>query len=228
MMTSCRNELTGTNGDSSSSEPKPVKLSELLWDIRWGEYFPKQLTSDGILVASVSYEDAIPFIQEHYSQIFQDSDDSPFYGGKITAARSRYYRIAGDFFAFKDGEKIIGILIGNPSDWGTYYLRSSGLLPEYEGKNLVQRLLPLLFTRLREANVERVESETAPSNMPMVYMLTRHRFNVSGTVLSERWGVLTRFTKFLDEASESVFLRQFCSGVRYQGKQQREAERRTA
>jgi hypothetical protein len=51
----------------------------------------------------------------------------------------------------------------------------------------------------------------SPSNATMLHVATRLGFISSGTLLSDRWGALVRFTKFLDTPSESVFTRQFCS-----------------
>jgi hypothetical protein len=39
---------------------------------------------------------------------------------------------------------------------------------------------------------------------------------VTGTTLSDRWGAQVKFTRFLDEESERIFLGQFCAGVRHQ------------
>ena len=74
----------------------------------------------------------------------------------------------------------------------------------------------MLFEQLKRAGVERVEADTSPANMATMHLLTRLRFNMTGTTLSERWGAHVHFTKFLDERSEGVFLEQFCSGVKYQ------------
>ena len=38
------------------------------------------------------------------------------------------------------------------------------------------------------------------------HLLSRLRFNPSGTVLTDRWGALLKFTRFLDDAAEQVFL----------------------
>jgi hypothetical protein len=52
--------------------------------------------------------------------------------------------------------------------------------------------------------------------MATLHLLTRLRFNPTGTLLSDRFGATIHFTRFLDDASEDVFWRQFCTGVGYQ------------
>src|SRR5690606_32501306 len=91
------------------------------------------------------------------------------------------------------------------------------VLPEHQGTAIVQRFFHgVLFPVLAAVGVERVEADVAPSNLAMVHIVTRAQFNASGTLLTERWGAHTRFTKFLCADSERVFLDQFCSGVKYQ------------
>jgi len=132
------------------------------------------------------------------------------------AAKNRYYEEYGDVFVFEHGNKTVGLLVCTPVDWGTYYIRFVAVLPEYGGRKLFQTLLPVLLDVLSASVVERVEAETSPSNLAFVHIMNKFSFNVTGTVLSERWGALVRFTRFLDGNSEDVFLRQFCTGVRYQ------------
>jgi GNAT superfamily N-acetyltransferase len=190
-------------------------LSRLLWGFSWSDVLPYSV-SDDVVVAFSSFDRALPFIREHYAEIFhEDPNVSPFIT-KIDAARQRYYRFAGDFFEFLHDGCTVGLLIGTPIDWGSYYIRSAAALPRYQGKQIIQRFFPVLFEQLKRAGVERVEADTSPSNMATMHLLTRLRFNMTGTVLSERWGANVHFTKFLDEASEAVFLDQFCSGVKYQ------------
>jgi len=65
--------------------------------------------------------------------------------------------------------------------------------------------LPVLFEILKSAGVERIEADTSPGNFASMTVMTRLRFNLTGTVLSERWGAMMHFTKFLDERrSQSV------------------------
>jgi N-acetylglutamate synthase-like GNAT family acetyltransferase len=202
-------------------------LSELLWDLDWRQHLPVTLTDDGIIVEAVSFEHAFEFIARHYAEIFDQIDgNAVFTGGNTSPRRARYYRKAGDFFAFRREERTIGLLACTPVDWSTYYLRSGALLPEYQDRKLMQRFVPLIFARLAAAGVERIHVETSPSNLRMMQLLTHLRFNVTGTMLTERWGALVHFTKFLDTDSEDVFLRQFCSGVKYQLKE-REAGTRS-
>lgn len=202
------------------TEPPPSttgardSLSRTLWGIEWSRHLPRRIGRD-VVVTHSSYDAALPFIREHYAAIFEEPSDSPFHVVSASS-KARYYRASGDFFEFREGESTVGLLVGTPVDWSSYYLRSAAVIPSHQGKKVVQRFFPILFGVLADAGVERVEADTSPANLATLHLLTRLRFNVSGMVLTERWGAHVHFTRFLDEAAEATFLGQFCSGVKYQ------------
>lgn len=196
--------------------PSRAKASRFLWGIDWAEWLPRDLTDDGIELHWSDIDSAMPFIEAHYAEIFeQDAERGRFFHEPFDGAKRRYYKTA-DVFEIKRAAYTVGLLIGAPSDWSTYYVRTMGVLREYQGRQLPRLILPFLFDRLAKAGVRRFEAETSPSNLTSVLNLTRLRFNLTGTVLTERWGALLRFTKFVDPDAEGVFLDKFCAGIRYQ------------
>ena len=218
-------ETSPTNNATTelATDPSPAServhrrgLSEQFWGLDWARHFPVELTDDGITVHVSGYEAALPFIGEHYRAIFHEDASSAFSTTRLNEQKANYYRLAGDFFEIKEAERTIGLVVGTPVDWSTYYIRSAAVLPEFQCRQLAPRVLNVLFVHLAAAGVERVEADTSPSNLRVVQILTNLRFNVTGSVLSDRWGAQVRFTRFLDAPSEDVFLRQFCMGVNYQ------------
>jgi Acetyltransferase (GNAT) family len=202
-----------------AASAKSRVLSATMWGLDWSAQLPVQLTSDGATIEHSSFERVMPFVAVNFATMFEeDPAASPFLGGRSTEARDRYYREIGDFFEFKYERVTVGALICTPTDWSTYYIRFCAVLPDFQGKQLLQRFFPKFFDILSAAGVERVETETSPSNLAVMHIMNRFRFNVAGTILSERWGALARFVKFLDQESESTFLRQYCTGIRYQAR----------
>jgi hypothetical protein len=192
----------------------PPSLSEQLWGLDWRAVLPHHLDG-GFSVVRSRLERSKPFILEHYAAIFEESEDSPF-APRVTGSKERYYELC-DFFEILQGGDVVGLVIGAPSDWSTYYVRSAALLPAHQGSGVIQRLFSrVLFGELMRVGVERVEVDVSPANLAMVHIVTRLAFNVTGTTLTERWGANTRFTKYLCPESAQVFLTQFCSGVKYQ------------
>jgi hypothetical protein len=116
-----------------------------------------------------------------------------------------------DAFLFRVGSRPVGLLLANPVDWSTYYMRSVAILSEFRERHLLTRFMERSYEPLRKAGVERIEGECSPANTPMMRMLVGQGFLVTSTANSERWGSTVRFTKFLTEDSEAVFLRQFSS-----------------
>ncbi len=192
------------------------RLSSTLWGIDWSLHLPFSIGK--LRIEQSSYEAATPFVSQHYPTIFEeDASAAPFSTSQLDSSKARYYRAIGDFFEFKAGSRTVGLVVCTPLDWGTYYVRSAALLPEYQGFQPIQHFFSrLVFEVLKSAGVERVELDVAPSNLAMMHVVTRLRFNATGTLLSERWGAHVHFTKFLSSASEHTFIEQFCSGPKYQ------------
>src|SRR6185436_13954973 len=105
--------------------------------------------ASGVTAHASSYDTALPFVRDHYAEIFQESADSPFAAG-MGSRKERYYRVAADFFEFKIAETTVGLLIGSAVDWSTYYIRSAAVLPEHQGKKIVQRFFPQMFDLLAQ------------------------------------------------------------------------------
>jgi hypothetical protein len=197
----------------------PPRLSELLWGIRWDDVLPIECT-EGVTVHAVSYDEAMSFVRAHYKDIFPSVPGTPFGRIEESPAKERYYRHAADFFEFRKGERRVAILICDPIDWGSYYVRSAAALPHFQGHAAIQRFFPFLFGQLSRVGVERVEAEAAPTNPTSIQHLTRLGFRITGTEMTERWGALVRLVKFLSHDRENVFVSQFCA-VTPQGRARR-------
>lgn len=179
-----------------------VRASERLWNLHWPT---RQFGTMSISLGTFS--DAIPFITEHYPKIFP-SQPGLWLEEKMTAAK-RLFLEESDVLLFRDEGRIFGICVSNPADWATYYVRTIAILPEYRHHRIVHELGPLLEETLRDGGVERIEAETAPTNVAMNRAFLRQGWMVTATVNSERWGALLRYTKFLTAEPERTFRRQF-------------------
>jgi hypothetical protein len=201
--------------DLGESARAQASLTETLWGLRWDQVLPQSLGHD-VLVAASSFDQVLPFMEQHYSTIFEDQGETRFFRGRNPMAKARYYRAVADFFEFKQAGNTVALVIGMPTDWSTYYIRSTAALPQVQGSMIIQPFMPILLDNLKSAGVERVEMDTSATNMAVLHWIMRYRFNPSGTVLTDRWGALVRFTRFLDGDAERVFINQFCSGIHYQ------------
>jgi ribosomal protein S18 acetylase RimI-like enzyme len=198
-------------------EIRSVRFSQSVWNIDWAEHFPLRLWGEGVSVEQTTIGRALPFVVANYERVFEeDPATSPFMQEVASPAKARYFEQMADCFEFRVGHATGGFMICTPVDWNTYYIRLTAILPEYRGMKFAQNFLPALFEILKVAGIDRVETDTSPSNLAVINILNKLQFNVTGTTLSERWGSLLKFTKFLNVQSEEVFLRQFCAGIKYQ------------
>ena len=202
-------------GLGQRGKSRRLRLSEEFWGLSWEHELPAP-AADGIHVECASLETTMQFIAAHYADLFEAEGESPFLAEEMTKAKGRYYELAADLFAFREGDQLVGVIVANPTDWNSYYVRSGAILRSYRSRGIVKHFFELLFDRLGRHGVARLETETSPSNLMVVRMLNSLQFNMTGTSLSERWGAMTRFTRFLNPEAEDVFLDQFCTGPRYQ------------
>ena len=201
-------------------------LSLKLWELDWRCLGP--WTFEEVTVEVGTFEDALPFIADNYARIFgTDDGQARFLVEPMTPAKRRF-GAEMDVFLFRVESRVIGVVMGHASDWSTYYLRTAAYLPEYRSRHLVQGFFDAMCEPLRNAGVVRVESDVTPTNVPMMRAHLGQGFIVSSTTTSERWGLVARMTKFLQDDAEAIFVRQFCGiAVKNQKPTKPELDRRT-
>lgn len=160
-----------------------------------------------------SLDTLVAFMTRHHADLFgSDAIAGRWHADPMTPAKARFLAET-DIFLVRDGDAVIGHLIGHPSDWSTYYLRSTALLPEHRG-NTIPILIKRITEILRSAGVERMELDATPTNGPTnIIMQSRQGYVATGTLNTDRWGTLVRLTKFLNVDAEGVFHDQFCAGT---------------
>jgi len=188
-------------------EVQAETLSQRWWGLDWREVLPFHF--DDARAELATMDDVLPFINQHYPTIFGANDvESRFHENPMTEAKRRF-SAEMDCFVFRVDGEVAGIFMAHPSDWNSYYVRSTALLPQYRGRRLLGRLLRSLEDPLRAAGVERVETEVSPANAPMIRTIGEQGFIVTGQTATERWGLLLRYTRFLSHEASAVFRRHY-------------------
>jgi hypothetical protein len=203
---------SGVMNAPSTWRDAPVRLSESLWGIDWAATFPCEL-APGIWAEVASPETVSAFCAEHFGTIFGGVQDAGFWSEE-GVAKERYLRNVCDAIIIRDGATDVGVVICNPVDWSTYYLRMAAFVPAYQGQNLVKFVVARLCRILADAGVARFECEAAPSNVRCIATALALGFVVTGTTLSERWGALSRLTRYLNASAEESYLDRFCAAGR--------------
>lgn len=194
-----------------SSEGIRNTLAEKVWQLNWGDYFPYYDENHAVLYERTDYDGFVRFMRASQGVIKHTTlSDSRFLTSGSGATKNRYYDLAADIFVFKKEHEPIGIFLGNLMDWSTYYLRYACVLPEYRRQGVWRNFLDYLLEILRVHRVHRVEGEVYPTNQAEISFLNKQGFVVTGNRLTDRWGSLLIFTKFIQPKNKEVFLEQFC------------------
>lgn len=195
-------------GRTATAREDVAPLSLRLWDLDWSELLPWKL-EDGIYVERGTFEQALPFMKEQYGEVF-GLKESAFLVEPMTDAKRRFLSEA-DVFLFRDEGKTFGIFIGHPSDWSTYYMRTTAFTEAYRGRGFFKGFVASLLSVLENAGVTRVEAEVSTANPRVLGLLAGLGFVTTALETSERWGAVVRLTRFLKVESSSVFRKQFCA-----------------
>lgn len=191
---------------------RPTHSAEL-WGFGLCDELPKQLTPDGIEALASSYERILDFIATHY-EMFSEEGQGSTPNAFAQKSKQAYLSRECDLIGLSHAGKIVGIMVGAPEDWSSYYVRVFALVPEYQRPGLTRRFVrECLFEPLSRNGVERVVADTNPSNIAMTRLFSELGFFVTGNQLTDRWGPLIRYTKFLDPACEQQFHRRFGGGA---------------
>jgi len=182
-----------------------MTLSQRIWGLDWSKELP--WTFDEATLECGTFDDALPFMEEHYPRIFGIEPERFFFDG-LSANKRRFWDEM-DIFVFRHAGKTIGMAAAHPSDWATYYIRTYAVLPEYRERNWCNQWTERICEPLREAGCDRWEGECSPANAAMLRMLVRQQCLIVGSVNSDRWGQLLRFAKLLNAGAETAYRRQF-------------------
>ena len=200
-----RNE--GSDGDRNSRFVRSgTTMSERFWGIDWKRELPWNL--DAVTAELGAFEtDALPFMQLHYSEIFPDAEQR-WYLEPMTDAKLRYMAEA-DVILFRSDGETVGLCVGHPTDWSTYYVRTVALLPSHRDRGVVKLLHTQLPPLLARHGVVRLEADSSPANRAILTMFTAQGWLITSTSNHDRWGSMLKYTMYLEQEAERVFRKQF-------------------
>lgn len=199
------------NSQLSSLPLKSAKnLSEILYGIDWGERLPVQFGDYDLRKGSA--KSLFEFTEQNQSVVVGE-ETFPSYKESIER-KIKYYEFCSDVFDFYLGDEIIGVVVGNPYDWCSYYLRYILIKKEHQGHNLQNQWVRFMVEQLSRYNVERIEVDFSPAHTAQLLHYQRMGFYFVGSTLSERWGSILRYVKFINPQRRDKYLDQFCHGVK--------------
>lgn len=195
---------------TATTSPR-LPLSARLWGVDLNEGLPRVLTSEGIEVTPGDLSRVRDFLTVEFPGLGEETlGAAP--SAPIVDAKRWYLRTTCDVLELRHAGKTVGVFVGAPEDWSSYYIRVLAILQNYQRPALRRRFTrECVFEPLARHHVERVFADSSPANLSMARAFSEMQFHATGHQLSDRWGPLVRYTKFLDPACEAAFLRRFTS-----------------
>lgn len=181
-------------------------LSHVLWGKDFLEHLPYRLSHKHDVEVVRGEWDRV----QEFLSWFPELQERPRRGHasnpEVDQAKQVYFESFCDLMECRRRGETIGIFIGAPEDWSTYYCRVLAIRPDLNTRSLLRRFSKeCVEAPLRRLGVERLIGETGPSHTAMARLFLELGFHVTGQRLTERWGPLTRYTKFLDASCSEQF-----------------------
>jgi GNAT superfamily N-acetyltransferase len=183
-----------------------VSMTERYFGFDWATVLPWSF--DEVSVELSTPDEMLSFLAARGDDLFA-SPNQNFLNEPMTEAKRRFCAEMDALALRKDG-RTVGYFLGHPSDWSTYYGRSFSFLPEMRksgiGMEFSRRILQTIAER---TEARRFEVDSSVANPAMPRILIGLGFVPAMTLTTERWGLMTRFVKYLDPEARKVFARQF-------------------
>jgi len=193
--------------------PTARTLSDEFWNLELARGLPRVITRDGIEIAAGEIERIRDFLKTVFPTLTEEGLGAAPLEPSVAHTKRWYLGAASDLLELRKRGETIGVMIGSPEDWSTYYIRIYAVSPEHQRSIVTGRFAKFLLDRLAECGVQRVVTDTSPANTSAALRLSELQFRVTGQQLSERYGPLIRYTKFLDPAAEAAFLARFAGSA---------------
>lgn len=205
--------VASRSDEAAQARPTTQTLSKQFWGCDLSQRLPLTLTQAGTQAVAGDITRIRTFLVEQFACLTEEASHA-VQNELCSQAKRHYLASACDLIELRHAGETVGAIVGAPEDWATYYVRFFALAPDFQKPALTRRFArECLFEPLAACGVPRICAETSPANRAMARLFSELSFLATGHQLSERWGPLVRYTKFLDPACESVFLQRFGNTV---------------
>ena len=174
--------------------------------------------ADNVIARSVDEGELSTVIASLWTKVFSANENISFF--QVPRARfEAVKRLLNEFskthterWVFYAGERPIGWSIGEMDDESTFYMRNSGLLPEFRRKGIYSSFLIQFTEELKMLGYERITSHHQMNNNPVIIAKLKAGFTIIGTELDERYGAQVKLVKYLQEDRARASRRLFSLG----------------
>lgn len=184
-----------------------MPVSAVPWKLGLAKGLPRTLSQDG---SAVAVPGQLVRISDFLVSEFPSFVESAILTADELITKAAFFSEVCDLIELRSAGKTIGVIIGEREDWSSYYVRVYAVSSGFQRPALTRRFgRECLFEPLAAAGIKRVFADTSPTNIPMVRGLAELHFFATGMNLSERYGPMTRYTKFLCPEAEASFVSKF-------------------
>jgi hypothetical protein len=193
--------------------PTARTLSDEFWNLDLTRGLPRVISRDGVSIAAGDITRIRHFLKTVFPSLTEEGLGAAPLEPNVADTKRWYLGERSDLLELRKEDETIGVMIGAPEDWSTYYLRIYAVAPSHQRPIVTRRFAECVLKKLAACGVQRVVTDTSPANASAALRLSELQFHVTGQQLSERYGPLIRYTKFLDPAAESAFLSRFAGSA---------------
>lgn len=147
-----------------------------------------------------------PLFRRFHSLVFADtislnvrallSDEEQMAARQLARAlHGRYILRIG---IYHEAKTFVGFHTGDQVSYDAFYMRSSGVLPEHQGRGIYSALLPLVLALAKEQGFQSVYSRHHATNNRIIIPKLRAGFVITGFELSDLHGLLVRLSYFFN------------------------------
>jgi hypothetical protein len=219
--------VTDELAEGSGTFPTPqarTSLCEQFWNFDLCAHLPLTLTRDGVEAVPGELQRIRDFLVVEFPTLTEEALGGRR-GAPLAAAKRMYLESACDLIELRHRGRTVGAIVGAPDDWSSYYVRIYAIAREYQRPAVTRGFgRACLIDPLSAHQIERIVADVSPANIPMARGLCEMQFHVTGQQLSERWGPLVRYTRFLDARCEDAFLKLFSGTAPDRGRGSRKEE----
>ncbi|MBL7714503.1 MAG: hypothetical protein JNL01_03480 [Bdellovibrionales bacterium] len=169
-------------------------MTEVVFQFNWSELFPIALPN-GERIEVISYEEASQFIRDNTERCFSGRTVSHDPEANLAERREAFYRLVGDFFGLFSEGRLVGVFLGNISDWSSYYVRFAMILPDFQSGERYISFFRGVEKFLSSKSVARINGQISPMNIPSFMSVSKLGYRITGMEVTDRWGVLLNFSK---------------------------------
>jgi RimJ/RimL family protein N-acetyltransferase len=128
---------------------------------------------------------------------------------RADALRAIYQQTHAEWFVFYDDHRPVGWSYGMMINPSTFFMSSTGLLPQYRQRGIYTAFLRRLLPYLHQIGYERVTSNHMTNNRAVLIAKLKAGFFITGLTLDERYGAQVTLTYFFYEDRRQGFAKAY-------------------